>query len=88
MTSELDREEIVEKLKEKGHTGDEAERMVGTGTFHKVDESRKTVTGKCSHHFEVDEPGDVIRHIVCGRCGFGKYTNNQVVDGQIVLQSQ
>lgn len=73
----VDRDDLVEKLIDEGYEEDEARQLLGRGSFHKVDETKKIVMGRCSHHFIVDEPGETIRHVVCQLCGFGQYTNKQ-----------
>lgn len=46
--------------------------------YFRLDERNRTVTGQCRHTFEVDEDDGSTRHIVCARCGYGKYTHAQL----------
>ena len=79
----IDRLVLVKKLQKEGYSEEEAEALIGDGEFHQVDGNKKVVMGECSHYFEVDEPGEAIRHVVCNKCGFGTYTNKQVENGSI-----
>lgn len=81
--TEIPREAVVKELEEQGHSKEEAESLIGEGTFHQVDESRVTVTGECDHYFEVDEPGMMLRHVQCEKCGLGRYTNKLIKDGRL-----
>jgi hypothetical protein len=83
----VSRDELAARLRSKGHSTESINRALGDpenpGQFFQVDEAKRIVMGECDHHYEVDEPGDAIRHVVCTKCGYGKFTNLQVDHGKL-----